>query len=371
MKKKFLIEICRYLTGAVFVFSGFVKGVDPLGTTYKIEDYFVVYGTEWANGLALSLSIILCATEFSIGLALLTKVKMKITAWLLMLMLVFFTGITFYDALFSLVPDCGCFGNAITLTNWETFFKNLVLIAFAFVVFRYRNEYRNELRPTSQIALFTMYFAGFIMFSIYNIRHLPMIDFTVWKNGTEVLSAKVSEDQVFVTYSNISTGEEKEFLSPNYPWNDSLWMREWKFKNQRVVTTGNNKDFGLLIEDESGNDLTHDLLSSEKMWLITIPDIQGVGKVQIEVLLEWINQIETSGGQTAIVSGSLPEEIQILHEVEESVPEVFYADATVLKTMVRSNPGIVLFDHGKLICKWHFNDLPEKQEIIMLQSKLP
>lgn len=371
MKKNVLIEISRYITGVVFVFSGFVKGVDPLGTMYKIEDYFVVYGTEWANGLALSLSIILCAVEFSIGLALLTKVKMNLTAWLLMLMMIFFTGLTFYDALYSLVPDCGCFGNAITLTNWQTFYKNLVLIAFSFIVFRFRNEYKNKIRPTSQIALLSLYITGFIMFSIYNIRHLPMIDFTVWKNGTEVISDKVSEDQVFVTYRNISSGEEKEFLSPNYPWNDSLWMKEWKFKNQRVVSSENNKDFGLFIEDESGNDMTHDLLSSEKMWTIIIPDIHEVRKSQIEVLVDWFSQIETSGGQSAIVTGSLPEEIQIIREVEESIPEVYYADATVLKTMVRSNPGIVLFDHGTLVHKWHFNDLPQKQEIIELQSKLP
>jgi hypothetical protein len=371
MKKNFLIEISRYLTGAVFVFSGFVKGVDPFGTTYKIEDYFVVYGAEWANGLALSLSIILCAVEFSIGLALLTKVKMKVTAWLLMLMMVFFTGITLYDALFSLVPDCGCFGNAITLTNWQTFYKNVVLIAFAWVVFHYRKDYTNRLRPTSQIALFAIYFAGFVMFSIYNYQHLPMIDFTVWKNGTEVISKEVSEDQVYVTYSNTTSGEEKEFLSPNFPWNDSIWMREWKFKSQRVVSSGNDKEFGLLIEDESGNDLTQDLLLSEKMWLVTIPDIQQVGNRQIESLLDWMNQIQNSDGQIAIVSGSLPEEIQILREVEESVPEIFYADATVLKTMVRSNPGIVLFDHGKLIYKWHFNDIPEKLVIMKFHSTLP
>jgi len=131
---KFLRILSRYLIGAVFIFSGFVKGVDPMGTMFRIEDYFIAYGTEWAMPLAIVISILLCTAEFVIGVLLILNVKIKIVTWLLLLMMSGFTIMTFFDALYNPVPDCGCFGDVLILTNWQTFYKNIFLIIFVFII---------------------------------------------------------------------------------------------------------------------------------------------------------------------------------------------------------------------------------------------
>ncbi|HQO50520.1 MAG TPA: DoxX family protein, partial [Bacteroidales bacterium] len=118
--KKFLVFISRWITGLVFIFSGIVKGVDPLGTAYKLQDYFAAYNMEWADGLSLFLSILLCSLEFVVGIALIFNLWPKLTTRLLAVIMVFFTLLTFYDAIFAPVPDCGCFGDAIKLSNWQT-----------------------------------------------------------------------------------------------------------------------------------------------------------------------------------------------------------------------------------------------------------
>ncbi|MDO8898776.1 MAG: DoxX family protein, partial [Bacteroidales bacterium] len=227
--KKFWMTFSRLLVGAVFIFSGFVKGVDPLGTAYKFGDYFAAYGTDWANAFALFLSVSLCALEFAIGAALFFNLRMKITAWALLIIMMFFTVLTFFDAIYAPVPDCGCFGDAIKLTNWETFYKNLVLMIFVIVIFRNRTSFKSVLSNLSQNIVLVLISAMFIYFSVYNYRHLPMIDFRMWKVGNKMTADADNEMRVYVKYRNIATGEIREYLSPDFPWNDPVWLAEWEF----------------------------------------------------------------------------------------------------------------------------------------------
>ena len=136
---KIVREIIRILLGATFIFSGFVKAVDPLGTTYKLIDYFTAFGTGWANNLSFALSIIQALVEFGIGIALLINYRVEIFSWFSLLFMVFFLPLTLWIAIKNPVSDCGCFGDALILSNWDTFYKNIVLSIFATVVFLYRN----------------------------------------------------------------------------------------------------------------------------------------------------------------------------------------------------------------------------------------
>ena len=131
---KFLRILSRYIVGIVFIFSSFVKGLDPMGTMFKIEDYFIAYGTEWAMPFALFLTVVLCTAEFVVGILLVLNVRIRIVSWLLLIMMLGFTAMTFYDALYEPVPDCGCFGDAIIMTNWQTFYKNVVLMVFTLII---------------------------------------------------------------------------------------------------------------------------------------------------------------------------------------------------------------------------------------------
>lgn len=358
------MTLSRLLVGLVFVFSAFVKGVDPLGTAYKIEDYFVAFGTDWANGMALSLAVFLCAFEFTIGISMLFKIRMKITSGLLLATMIFFTLLTFNDALFEPVPDCGCFGDALKLTNWQTFYKNIVLIVFVGYLFIRRKEYDNRISVPAQSVVAVSVFIIFSMFSIYNLRHLPMIDFTKWKVGTQVLSDKAIESQTFVSYRNAKTKEVKEFLSPDYPWSDSIWMSEWRFVGQRVVTDEEQVGLDLFIEDESGNDFTKDVLLAEKMMVITIPDISEVSHDDLLKIVRLQHDLQQIDIRLTILSGSIPDEMDALRDILNNDSEIYFSDATVLKTMVRSNPGIIVFANGRLIKKWHYRDIPEREEVV-------
>lgn len=353
-----LRKFSRWITGLVFIFSGFVKGVDPLGTAYKLEDYFAAYGIEWANGLSLGLSVLLCSFEFMIGVALILNLMPKLTSWLLMLMMVFFTLLTFYDAIYNPVPDCGCFGDAIKLTNWQTFFKNLILMVFVLLIFFDRKNMKRRINAVFHLMLMGIILVGFAGFSIYNYRHLPMIDFMVWKEGNNMV-ADQSQAEVHLTYRNIHSGEEKEYISPNYPWNDSAWLAEWEFVDQKFVTDLQAIAHNLHVEDEAGNDFTSYILENEVIAVIVAYDLTAIsakGQKHLDHLLAILEAQETPH---LILTASLSDEAAVWKQKNSSQTEVFYADATVLKTMIRSNPGLMLFHRGVVVKKWHHNDFPD------------
>ncbi len=362
--------ISSWLVGLVFIFSGFVKGVDPLGFAYKIEDYFIAFGQSWANDLALILAISLCTIEFTIGMALLLKAKTRLTSWVLLIVMLFFTVLTFNDALYSPVPDCGCFGDALKLTNWQTFYKNIVLMIFTVIVFYNRNRFKSYFSGKVQNRWYFLFVVGFVSFSMYNYRHLPLIDFTIWKEGKQITSDQPIENKVYVKYVNTNTQEEKEFLSPDYPWNDSAWMKEWQFVGQRIVSLGTEIDHSLFIEDESGNEFTSEILLASKMFVIVIPEIQVVKDEQLQKILQFTKDLHITDCQMVIITGSLANEIENLKKITGNQLDIYFADETVLKTIVRSNPGIILFNDGRLIKKWHFNDFPSISEIPDLSKVL-
>ena len=183
--------VSRWIVGLVFLFSAFVKGVDPMGTMFKIQDYmssWSLFGSsfEWAYPLAGVLAVTLICAEFLVGVLLIFNSLRILSAWLLALMMAFFTVTTFFDAVTNLVDDCGCFGDAIKLTNWETFWKNVVLDVFAVVIFYTRKlRYRRRLERDAIVMLVGI--AAMIVFCVYNIKHEPVIDFRPWKIGNTMV----------------------------------------------------------------------------------------------------------------------------------------------------------------------------------------
>ncbi|PKP34523.1 MAG: DoxX family protein [Bacteroidetes bacterium HGW-Bacteroidetes-17] len=366
---KLLRTVSCILVGLVFIFSGFVKGVDPLGTAYKIEDYFIAYGMDWAMPLALFLSISLCMVEFVLGYSLVLNLRLKQLSWLLLAMMSFFTLVTLYDALYSPVPDCGCFGDAITLTNWQTFYKNLVLMVFVLLIFTSKKKFKSIFNPKIDIVLILIGIVGFSWFSIYQYRHLPMIDFREWKVGTDLTPDSEREDEIFLIYKNTKTGETQEYLSPNYPWNDSVWMSEWEFVDQRVVEHSGIQLHNLRFEDLSGSDLTDEIIhkSDYQLFIVTwnVNKFPDKAISQIKSLVENVTSRESSiHGLTS----SLSEDIEQF-QAKTGIDLVFYnSDDIVLKTMIRANPGIVLLKDGEILAKWHYNDCPD---IVELERKFP
>ena len=361
---KNLVKIVRIITGLVFMFSGFVKGVDPLGTAYRFEDYFIVYHIAWLIPLALTFSVAMCTLEFVLGAMLVFNLRARFTAWVLLVMMSFFTVLTFFDALTSLVPDCGCFGDAIKLTNWQTFYKNMVLIVFAGLIFIYRRNQDSSVPAKRQWNLAIVISIVFIYFSLYCYQHLPVVDFTEWKQGNKLFIENPIPQKYFLTYRNKKTGEQKEYLSPNYPYTDSVWMAQWEFVSQRVDDP--NLYFGrnLQISDSAGANFTDQFIRyPDYVFLMTSYDVHKADQHAFVSMNRFAQQVVEGGRPFILLVSNTPAEMnQVARKIHITYP-VYYADDIVLKTMVRSNPGLMLLHNGVIVKKWHYRDFPDYEKI--------
>jgi uncharacterized membrane protein YphA (DoxX/SURF4 family) len=211
-------NLCRIIVGIVFIYSGFVKGIDPLGSDYKFTDYFNAFGMGWMNATTLFFSFALSLVEFLIGIALLFNLWVSRMTWGSLLFMAFFTPLTLVLALTNPVSDCGCFGDAMILTNWQTFWKNIILLLLAIMIFMYRKEYKSSLPLVGQFSFLALAGAGMLCLSVYCYRHLPVLDFrpyAVGKNITEGmrLPEGAEPDQYEVTLSTKTSKPERSSLS--------------------------------------------------------------------------------------------------------------------------------------------------------------
>jgi uncharacterized membrane protein YphA (DoxX/SURF4 family) len=354
----------RIFVGLVFIFSGFVKGVDPLGTAYRIEDYFIAYGTLWAMPWALILSIALSTLEIVLGTAMVLNARIRFMSWILFSLMIFFTILTFFDALYNPVLDCGCFGDFIKLSNWQTFFKNIVLIIFVYIIFKNRRRYRSLFSKQEQTIVIIAFIVGFGCFSFYQYNHLPMCDFRDWKIGNDMKPDNNSEPITYLIYKNKESGEKKEYISPNFPWNDSIWMSQWVFIDQRIDASNVKHKHDLIIQTLGGSDITESIIKNPDYQFIFISDdlmkVSPSSFKQINKIYSYLEEREILLVGLTSSSGS---------DIKNSTREYnikydfFFADDIVLKAMIRSNPGLILLQNGVVMNKWHYHDFPTVEEL--------
>jgi uncharacterized membrane protein YphA (DoxX/SURF4 family) len=363
---KYIMNFSRVFVGLVFIFSGTVKGIDPLGTAYRIDDYLIAYGVEWAMPLSLFISIFLCTLEFVLGISLLFNAWIKKTSWILFPMMIFFTILTFVDAIWEPVPDCGCFGDAIKMTNWETFYKNILLIILTAIIFFKRKKFNPPRVRTYAFSVLLIFSVGFVWLSLYNLNHLPIIDFREWKVGNDMDPEDVGEAKIYLTFKNKVSGELKEYLSPDYPWQDSVWLSEWEFVSQRVDESEMIRTHNLVIEDDDGNVHTNSFISNtDFQFYIIAYDLRTTDIESFSRILDLYKRADEEGYSMIVLTSSLPDEvIRFKNEINADPHfDFYYSDDIVLKTIIRSNPGLMLMKDGVVLAKWHYNDLPEYEEI--------
>lgn len=344
------LVICRLLVGALFIFSSFTKGVDPLGTKYKMLDYFAAYHIEWLNGLALVLAVLMILAEFLVGICLVTNVCPHIAVLGGAALMLMFTTTTLFDAFYDVVPDCGCFGTAVKMTNWQTFYKNLVIDAVLLPLILNFKALKNRLTWRGQLLIGFVYAALFAGFEIYNYRHLPVIDFMAWKVGKQMNEKPDQEQQIYLTFKNKETGKTQEYLSPNYPWNDSVWMSQWEFVDQRVE--GGNSFLGFSALDEDGDDVTEMILTTERLMMFTSHDMGAITVSEWEEIASLSSEAGRRGYYVVWVTATAPDEVERLREAHPCLEEVYYGDELEIKTIVRFNPGLILLDEGLVVDKW-------------------
>ncbi|MFW6019357.1 MAG: BT_3928 family protein [Bacteroidales bacterium] len=355
---KIIRNISRILAGLVFMFSGFVKGVDPWGFAYKLMDYYEAFSLEWLDPTALYVSVIVSALEFVIGFALVFNARPKLAAWGNLLFMVFFTPLTLYLAIANPVSDCGCFGDAIIMTNWETFFKNIVLLIFAIIIFRDRQKFTPYWNKTQQSVL--VFIGVFILISLswYSYQHLPILDFRAWKVGSKMIE-ETPKPEVYLIYKNKETGETKEWLSDDLPYDKPEFNEKWEFVDQRTEEK-DRPEKTLLVEDKKGNNVSEKLFTREGYTFILIAHtLEQAHEESMITMDKFYDQCrEDSIGFHAITGDLFKESSAYKQQLNLDYP-FYLADDIALKTIIRSNPGLILLKDGIILEKWHYNDFPK------------
>lgn len=354
--------VSRYLVGIIFIFSGLIKLNDPVGTQIKLEEYFEVFAQDlpfmagFFHGLvpfALYIAVFLCVSEVVLGVALLLHYKPKMTNFFLLLIIIFFSFLTFYSAYFNKVTDCGCFGDAIKLKPWTSFLKDIILLVLIIIITLYQRHTRAL--PTGLfIALATV---GSLGLAFYAVTHLPPLDMLPYKVGNNIPSLmKPSEPYKF---EYIFEKDGKTFRFQNFP-EDSTYI----YKD--MVTLNEDKARPKITDYRVWNDstdFTQESFQGNKLIVIvkSLKDINTAAFPTIRKLVEGLKGTDVS---TYVFTSVSAAEIEgFLAEQQLNIP-YFFADATVLKTISRSNPGLWLLSDGTVKGKWHFNDTPDAETVL-------
>lgn len=377
-KTNYLLGFCRIFTGLLFIFSGFIKANDPTGFGYKLQEYFEVFHLTAFNEYATAIAVVICGFEILLGALLLFGVYANLVAWGLLLLILFFTFLTFYSAFFEVVTSCGCFGDAIPLTPWQSFSKDLVLLALILIIFFNRKQIRPIIKGSGNQFVVTLITAVVSLgIGIYTVNYLPFIDFLPYKIGNNLPSLMVlpegKQGDVFeqlYTMKNKKTGETKKVNDKVY-MEDKLWEDEsWEIIGEpesRLVKKGYDIPIpDLLITDADGADHTQEIISNPYYNVIIVAKDLSTANIDA---LQKINQTVTqmtkdyNGLRVVLLTASASKDAQYLSDKMQLIAEIYYADLIPLKSMVRANPGIILLKGGNVMGKWHYNNFPDAKTI--------
>lgn len=413
---RFLITLSRILVGSLFIVSGLIKANDALGFAYKLNDYFAadVLDLPGLIPYAYPLAVFICVVEIVLGVNTLIGSKMKITSWSLLLMMAFFTWLTFYSAYYNKVTDCGCFGDAIKLTPWESFYKDVVLSVLILIIFigSYKPgisfntiKENNTILPVSLglISLFALlqlnwafpiwfsliifaiaYGIGMMKaeskvwliaaavalvsygFSYHTYQHLPIKDYRPYKLQVNISNDMVlpegAKEDVFkdIWYYEVN-GEVKEFTTEDKPW--SIEGAVFSDRKTILLQEGDKPPIHDFSIEGVGEDFTDRFLAMDYVLVIVAYDISKTNVEAQKGLSGFIDDAAKAGVMTIGLSASSEDKIEAFRRDINAMYSYFFTDETTLKTIVRSNPGILLLNKGTIVGKWHHNDLPDFESV--------
>lgn len=359
-----ILNIIRIIVGILFVFSGVVKCIDPIGGAIKIEDYFVAWGlTEIPMAVCTALSVIQNILEFIVGYALLFKIYIPLASLGAVIFMAIFTPLTLYIAVVNPVSDCGCFGDAVKISNWQTFYKNLVFLPLAIVVFIFRNSFCIEIKRWKKaVILLCGLIIGFL-FMVKGLTDEPVIDFRPYSVGTNIREAMSTPDdapqaEYKTTFILQKDGVYQEFDENNYPYNDSTWV--YVDTHTEVIDEGYVppiKDFTLI--DRYGEVITDDLLNTpEQLVLVVSPKLNEVNELEAAKVAHLNEVCENNGLRMFILTASTVENQQAFSILSKHDFEYLQGDETMLKTIVRAKAGVIVMQQGNIVAKYHINHIP-------------
>ena len=373
--KAVALYVARTVVGLTFILSGFVKAIDPLGTQYKIQDYLAAIPPSLSlpDMLTLLMSVSLSMVEFTLGAFMLTAISRRVTARLTLLFMVVMTAVTVWIYIADPVKDCGCFGDALTLTNLETLLKNIVLLALAALVAWRPTHIGRLMSRSNQMLLGQMLMLTPVALSFWCLYDLPLIDFRPYHIGADIKAGmeipEGAEQPVFdTTFIMEKDGERREFTLDNYP--DSTWT----FVDSKTVTVKEGyvppiHDFSITAAD--GEDITDMVLGREGYtFLLISPDLDKADDQNFGDIDQIYEFCQDNSIPFYCLTASTEKSQQHWQNITGAEYPFCMTDATTLKTMIRSNPGLMLMEKGVVRGKWSHNRLPETTELeTMLKAR--
>lgn len=366
--KKFITNLCRLILAVTFIFSGYVKAVDPLGTQYKIQDYLEAlslqgYVPDWVT---LGTSVGLSALEFSLGIFMLFAICRRRNSRLVLIFMLVMTLISLWLVVANPIKDCGCFGDAVKLTNAETFGKNIVLLACAVVVAIYPLRMVRFISKSNQWIVINFTIVYILATSAVSIYRLPWFDFRPYHVGANILKGmemppRAQAPQFETTFILQKNGVKKEFSLDNYP--DSTWQ----FVDSKTVQTRDGyvppiHDFS--IQTAGGEDITQQVLTDKGYtFLLIAPHLELANETNFGDIDQIYEYAQAYNVPFYCLTASNEQAISHWEDITGAEYPFCTTDETTLKTIVRSNPGLVLLKNGTVINKWSHNELPQTEEL--------
>lgn len=360
---KYIALISRFLVGVLFIISGLIKANDAIGFSYKLQEYFEVFGLPFMKPAALFLAMFICIFEVVCGLTTLSGTWPKLTSWALLLMIVFFTFLTFYSAWFNKVTDCGCFGDALKLTPWQSFTKDVVLMVLIMPIFLYRNKTNSFLSVKGDRALIALSTLVVTWFTLHCYNHLPVIDFRPYAIGKNIsegmkLPPGAVTDSTVMVFIYEKDGKKFEFSPEQIAGVDSTY----KFVDRidKLVRKGDKPpihDFSISGPD---GDITESFLSYDGYaFLLVCYDINKTDEKVMKQVVAFSEECEKNKIPVLGLSASDPALVEKFRHTHQAGFPFYMTDETTLKTMIRSNPGLILLKKGTVLDMWHYNDFPD------------
>lgn len=374
---KVALNFSRIFVGILFIFSGLIKANDTLGFGYKLEEYFDVFHLSFFSPYATLIAGFLCVLEIVLGALLLLGFWSKKVATGLLGIIVFFTFLTFVSAYFQVVTSCGCFGDAIPLTPWQSFSKDLVLLVLIVYIFIQRNKILPVTADAGrQQVICIVVTAISVIFPVYTYSYLPVIDFLPYKVGANLpqlmsIPAGAAPDEFLIMYKlkNKATGEKKEMSDKDYLksgiWKDNNWEIVGE-PDQKLIKKGYEpKIKDLVISDASGTNYTKELIENPYYNLVIVAynlrDTNEDAVAKLNALT--LNASEQFNVRTVFLTSNSAQDAAAFSKKMKLMSEVFYADGVPLKSMVRANPGVILLKGGVVINKWSFRAMPSFDQL--------
>ncbi len=358
---KIIVQLARVFVAITFIFSGFVKVVDPLGSAYKFQEYFGadVLNLEFLIPFALPFSIVLIIAEIMLGIMLLIGFKPKLTVWSLAILTLIFLFLTWYSAYYNKVTDCGCFGDAITLTPWETFYKNIILIVLIALLLLKVDMIKPIFGVKMTKALTFVCLFAFLFITYHVLVHLPIIDFRAYAVGKNIPEGMVypenAKKSVYKdTWIYKVNGEDKEYTTEEKPW--EIEGATFVDRKTKLIEKGYEPpihDFSMEKDDVDFTDL---LMQKERLMLVVMYNLQKVDKDALTNVKEIVRQAQEKGYDVYAFSSSPMSEYESLKKEFGLDLELLFCDETTLKTIVRANPGFVTLNKGTIMGKWNALD---------------